>query len=114
MSAESRTHKYDHPSENRGLLVFGITQPSSLDSFCRLDNEETSVIVTAGYVVVETLGPLDELDDEKRRRSTNACKVFDGILWHCMRLELREQKATDSRIQDLELVSRGGAFHDGG
>ena len=63
MGAE--THKYDHPSENRGLLVFGIVQPSSLDSFCRLDNEETSLIVTAECVVVETLGPLDELDDRE-------------------------------------------------
>lgn len=96
MSAE--THKYDHPSENRGLLIFGIVQPSSLDGFCCLDNEETSPIVTAECVVVETLGPLDELDDEKRRQPTHACKVLDCIPWHGMCLELREQKPTDSRV----------------
>ena len=55
MGAE--THKYDHPSENHGLLVFGIVQPSSLESFCCLDYEEARLVVTAECVVVETLGP---------------------------------------------------------
>ena len=80
-------------------MVFGIVQPSSLESFCCLDNEETGLVVTAECVVVETLGLFDKLDDEKRGgRLTHTCKVFDGILWHGMCLELREQKPADSRI----------------
>ena len=58
MSAE--TYQYDHPSENGGLLVFGIVQPSSLESFCCLDDEETGLVVTAECVVVETLVSLDK------------------------------------------------------
>ena len=79
-------------------MVFGIVQPSSLESFCCLDNEETGFIVTAECVVVETLGLFDKLDEEKRGRPTHACKVFYGILWHGMCLELREQKPADSGI----------------
>lgn len=94
-------------------MVFGIVQPSPLEGFCCLDDEETRFIVTAECVVVETLGLLGKSDDEKSGRPTHACKVFDGILWHGMCLELREQKPADGRIYDLELVSREGALHGG-
>jgi hypothetical protein len=50
------TDEYDHPSENRGILIFGIVQPPSLESFRCLDHEEASLVLTAECVVVETLG----------------------------------------------------------
>jgi hypothetical protein len=36
--------------------------------------------------------------EREERTPTHAREVFDGILWHRMYLELREQEPADSRI----------------
>ena len=64
----ARTDEYDYPSEDRGLLVFGIVQRSSLESFRGLHHEEASLVLAAERVMIETLGPSGELlIDEERR-----------------------------------------------
>jgi len=67
------TDEYDYPSEDRGLLVFGIVQRSSLESFRCLHHKEASLVLAAKRVMIETLGPSDELlIDEERREDTDA------------------------------------------
>jgi hypothetical protein len=67
------TDEYDYPSEDRGLLVFGIVQRSSLESFRCLHHKETCFILAAERVMIETLGPLNELlIDEERREDADA------------------------------------------
>lgn len=44
---------------------------------------------------------------------THSHKIFDGVLRHRMRLELRKQESADGRVQDLELVPRDGTCHGG-
>ena len=55
MGAARATDKYNYPSEKHGLLVFRIVQPSTFESFCCLDHEKTSLILSTERVVVETL-----------------------------------------------------------
>ena len=40
------TDEYNNPSEKHGLLVFRIVQLSTFESFCRLDHEEASLILS--------------------------------------------------------------------
>jgi hypothetical protein len=108
------TDNDDYPSENCGLLVFGIIQSSSLERFCCLDHEKAGLVLTAERVVVETLGTSDKLPLGGRGFLTHTREIFDGVLWHRMRLQLRKQKSADGRIQDLELVPRNGTCHGGG
>jgi hypothetical protein len=49
------TDEYNNPSEKHGLLVFIIVQPSTFESFCCLDHEKASLIISAERVVVKTL-----------------------------------------------------------
>ena len=71
----TRTDEYDNPSEDRGLLVFGIVQRSCLESFRCLHHKEASLVLAAERVMVEALrvGPSDELlIDEERREDVDA------------------------------------------
>jgi hypothetical protein len=49
------TDEYNYPSEKHGLLVFRIVQLSTFKSFCCLDHEKASLILSTERVVVETL-----------------------------------------------------------
>jgi len=53
---DRRTDEYDHPSENRGLPIFGVVQPPTLESLCCLDYKKALLVIAAECVVVETLG----------------------------------------------------------
>jgi hypothetical protein len=103
-----------YPSEKHGFLVFRIIQPSTFESFCCLDHEKASPILSTECVVVETLfiNKLHQLnlvllcEGEKRGRLTHARgEVFNGVLRHRVRLELRKQESMNGGIWMQLLMS---------
>lgn len=57
---------------------------------------------------------LSHYEKGEEKMLTYARKIFDGILWNRVCLELRKQESTNGRIQDLELVPLNGRCHGGG